>query len=106
MPTAASGAAGTPGYDASVDYVVDRLEAAGWNVELDEFQFIFVAAADSAAADAGERHVRNRRVHRHGHGDVTGNVIPVDINLTPPRGPPAAARPPTSPGSSRPATSR
>ena len=30
-------AAGLPGYTASVDYVVDKLEAAGWEVELDEF---------------------------------------------------------------------
>jgi hypothetical protein len=34
-------AAGTPGYTASVDYVVDTLEAAGWDVELDEFPFTF-----------------------------------------------------------------
>ena len=32
-------AAGTPGYDASVDYVVDQLEAAGWTVSLDQFDF-------------------------------------------------------------------
>ena len=35
-------AAGTTGYTASVEYVVDTLEAAGWNVELDEFAFTFV----------------------------------------------------------------
>ena len=32
-------ASGTPGYDASADYVVDRLEAAGWNVTTQEFQY-------------------------------------------------------------------
>ena len=32
-------AAGTSGYDASVDYVVSKLEAAGWDVELDLFDF-------------------------------------------------------------------
>ena len=32
-------AAGTPGYDASVDYVVEKLEAAGYQVELDQFDF-------------------------------------------------------------------
>jgi hypothetical protein len=31
-------AAGLPGYEASVEYVVERLEAAGWNVTLDEFR--------------------------------------------------------------------
>ena len=35
-------AAGTSGYEASVDYVVDTLEAAGWDVSLDEFPFTFV----------------------------------------------------------------
>ena len=33
---------GTPGYTESVDYVVDTLEAAGWNVTLDEFPFTFI----------------------------------------------------------------
>jgi hypothetical protein len=35
-------AAGTPGYDASVQYVVDRMTAAGYDVTLDAFQFVFV----------------------------------------------------------------
>jgi hypothetical protein len=35
-------AAGLPGYEASVDYVVETLEAAGWNVTIDEFAFTFV----------------------------------------------------------------
>jgi Zn-dependent M28 family amino/carboxypeptidase len=30
---------GTPGYDASVDYVVERLEAAGWETTVQEFEF-------------------------------------------------------------------
>jgi Zn-dependent M28 family amino/carboxypeptidase len=30
---------GTPGYDASVDYVVDRMEAAGYDVTIQEFEF-------------------------------------------------------------------
>ena len=32
-------ASGTPGYDASVDYVVERMEAAGYNVTIQEFPF-------------------------------------------------------------------
>ncbi len=32
-------AAATPGYDASVDYVVDTLQAAGWTVDLHQFDF-------------------------------------------------------------------
>ena len=34
-------AAGSPGYDASVDYVVGELEAAGYDVELQEFEFTY-----------------------------------------------------------------
>lgn len=33
-------AAGTAGYDASVDYIVDRAEAAGLDVSLDEFTYV------------------------------------------------------------------
>lgn len=32
-------AAGTPGYDASVDYVVERLEAAGYDPVIQNFDF-------------------------------------------------------------------
>ena len=32
-------AAGRPGYDASVDYVVEQLEAAGYTPEVQEFEF-------------------------------------------------------------------
>ena len=35
-------AAGTPGYDESVDYVVERMTAAGYEVTLNEFPFVFV----------------------------------------------------------------
>ena len=42
-------AAGTPGYDASVEYVVDKMTAAGYNVTLNAFPFVYVAAADAAA---------------------------------------------------------
>lgn len=35
-------ATGTSGYDESVDYVVETLEAAGYQVELDPFDFVFL----------------------------------------------------------------
>jgi aminopeptidase Y len=39
---------GSPGYDASVDYVVNKLTAAGWNVTLQPFQFqTFVSLSPS-----------------------------------------------------------
>ena len=76
-------AAATPGYDASVAYVVRTLRAAGWTVALDQFDFTVaepirqltpIAASYETGAFTGS-----------GLGTVTGPVIPVDINLTPPR---------------------
>jgi Zn-dependent M28 family amino/carboxypeptidase len=76
-------AAGTEGYAESVDYVAGLLRDAGYQVTLDEFEFQFVfpavleqltplpAATYETGAFTGSA-----------AGDVTGNVIPVDINLT------------------------
>jgi Zn-dependent M28 family amino/carboxypeptidase len=74
----------TPGYTASVDYVEETLLAAGWDVTrvpftypgtdvlLDQLTPVAASYPTSGAIGTDE-------------GDVTGNVIPVDINLTPPR---------------------
>jgi Zn-dependent M28 family amino/carboxypeptidase len=78
-------AAGTDGYDDSVDYVVRTLEQAGWNVTLDPVSITFnfppvlrqltpVAATYETGVYTGS-----------GSGNVTGNVIPVDLALAPPR---------------------
>ena len=74
----------TPGYDASVDYVVEQLEDAGWEVEVQDFdyeelvgelqQLTPVMATYESGGYTGS-----------GVGEVTGTVIPVDINLAPPR---------------------
>ncbi|GAA1168606.1 aminopeptidase PaaP [Ornithinimicrobium humiphilum] len=70
----------TPGYLASVDYVVDVLEGAGWTAEVVPFTYdaadvrleqLSPVSASYIAYDA----------EGTGEGDVTGNVIPVDINL-------------------------
>ncbi len=78
-------AAGTTGYDASVDYVVQKLEAAGWNVELDEFDFIFVPPPTLQQLTPVAATYETGAFTGTGFGVVTGTVIPVDINLTPPR---------------------
>jgi Zn-dependent M28 family amino/carboxypeptidase len=78
-------AAGTEGYDESVDYVAGLLEDAGYEVTLDPVQITFnfpavlrqltpVAATYETGVFTGS-----------GSGTVQGQVIPVDINLTPPR---------------------
>ncbi len=77
---------GTPGYDASAAYVVERMEAAGYQVTLDEFPFSFFRPPL-----CNRRH-RSRQPTRpvftgSSFGTVAGSVIPVDINLAPPRDP-------------------
>jgi hypothetical protein len=78
-------AAGTPGYTASVEYVVDRLKAAGWNVTLDEFDFLFFPPPILQKLTPMNASYETGAFTGTGTGDVTGNVIPVDINLAPPR---------------------
>jgi Zn-dependent M28 family amino/carboxypeptidase len=74
-------AAGTPGYDQSVAYVVGKLTAAGYDVTLHAFPFTFVplptlqqlapiAASHEAASFVGT-----------GYGSATADVTAVDINL-------------------------
>ena len=76
-------AAATPGYDASVDYVVDTMRAAGWSVDLHQFDF--------TVAEPIQQHTpivatyESAGVTGSGLGTVTAPVIPVDINLVPPR---------------------
>jgi Zn-dependent M28 family amino/carboxypeptidase len=80
-----SRAAGTEGYAESVEYVAGLLREAGYNVTLDpvEFEFVFPALLQQLTPIPA--------THETGTftgsppGDVTGRVIPVDINLVPPR---------------------
>ena len=78
-------AAGTPGYDASVDYVVETMEAAGWIVTLDEFDYLFTPPAVLQQLTPILATYATGAFTGTGFGEVSGNVIPVDINLVPPR---------------------
>ena len=78
-------AAGTPGYDDSVQYVVDRMTAAGYNVTLDEFPFVFVPPALLQQLTPVSATYETGSFTGTGFGDVTGNVTAVDVNLVPPR---------------------
>ena len=78
--------AGTPGYDASVAYVKDTLEAAGYDVELNEFPFTFVPPATLIQTAPGDPvEYETGAFTGSGFGTVTGPVIPVDLALEPPR---------------------
>jgi Zn-dependent M28 family amino/carboxypeptidase len=76
-------AAGTSGYDASVDYVVDTLEAAGWSVELNFFDFRVVQPVQQLTPTVATH--ASGGVTGSALGTVTNAVTPIDINLVPPR---------------------
>lgn len=72
---------GTPGYDASVDYVVERMTAAGYIVSVQEFQFqTFISLSPSVLEQvspppAGP--IANSIFSYSGSGDVTAPVTNV-----------------------------
>lgn len=80
-----SRAAGTKGYADSVDYVAGLLDAAGYEVTLDPFEFEFVFPALLQQLTPVNADYDTGAFTNSGSGDVTGAVIPVDINLVPPR---------------------
>src|SRR6187455_223011 len=77
-------AAGTPGYDASVDYVVDTLKAAGWTVSTHEFDFTVAQPIRQLTPAPATTHASGGVIGST-LGTVTAAVTPIDINLVPPR---------------------
>lgn len=78
-------ASGTPGYDASVQYVVNRMTAAGYNVTLNAFPFVYVPPAVLQQLTPISATYETGAFTGTGYGDVTAAVTAVDINLVPPR---------------------
>ena len=78
-------AAGTEGYAESVEYVAGLLREAGYEVTLDpvEITFNFPAVLRQLTPVAAD--YETGVFTGSGSGTVEGQVIPVDINLTPPR---------------------
>ncbi|WP_153397061.1 M28 family metallopeptidase [Ornithinicoccus halotolerans] len=74
----------TPGYEASVDYVVDVLQEAGWDAEVVEFGYPGVDNLLHQLTPTDQTHAVGTRVTGTGEGDVTGEVIPVDLSLADP----------------------
>ncbi len=81
-------ASGTPGYDASVDYVSFLLRAAGYEVTIDPFEFYaFTPEGPSAleqTAPTPTAYVEDEDfglLDQSDPGDVTAPVTPVDVQL-------------------------
>lgn len=74
-------AAGTAGYERSVDYVVETLEAAGWEVSIDEFPFTYVPPGQVQQLSPISASYENFVFTGTGYGTKTAAVTPVDINI-------------------------
>ena len=74
-------ASGTPGYDASADHVAATLEAAGWTIERQVFDFtVYTENSSSLVADGTP--VATQTMSYSGAGTVTdGTIVPVDLDL-------------------------
>jgi Zn-dependent M28 family amino/carboxypeptidase len=71
----------TPGYEASVDYVVETMTAAGWDVEVVPFTYQ-EAVAELEQLTPVQADIPTGGYTGSAVGDVTAAVVPVDINLT------------------------
>jgi Zn-dependent M28 family amino/carboxypeptidase len=78
-------AAGTVGYAQSVKYVADLLRDAGYEVTLDPVEITFNFPAVLRQLTPVQADYETGVFTGSGSGEIQGNVIPVDINLTPPR---------------------
>ena len=78
-------AAGTEGYANSVDYVAGLLKDAGYEVTLDPVDITFNFPAVLRQLTPVVAEYETGVFTGSGSGTVEGQVIPVDINLTPPR---------------------
>jgi Zn-dependent M28 family amino/carboxypeptidase len=75
-------AAGTEGYDESVEYVAGLLEDAGYDVTLDPVDITFNFPATLRQLTPVQATYETGVFTGSGSGTVQGRVIPVDINLT------------------------
>ncbi|MDG4792932.1 M28 family peptidase [Micromonospora sp. WMMD1082] len=84
-------ASGTPGYDASADYVAKLLKKAGYQVTRQQFDFAFYEEFGSSFAQVAPNPttyadgVDYELMSYSGAGVAEGLVVPVDLALEPPR---------------------
>lgn len=71
----------TPGYQASVDYVVEVLEGAGWSAEVVPFEYSVRTTRGVQQLTPTQATHSTGSITMSGGGQVTGAVIPVDLWL-------------------------
>jgi Zn-dependent M28 family amino/carboxypeptidase len=81
-------AAGTPGNTATTDYVLQTMQAAGWDARLQPFEFPFFQqtgpatfAQTSPTPATFTEDTDYTLMTYSGAGDVTGDVVPVDVTV-------------------------
>ena len=85
-------AAGLPGYDASVSYVVDKLREAGYRPVVQEFDFPYTEenselerlSPNPRVFVEGSEFVRNQFDSGTPKGEATGSLFPADVRLDAP----------------------
>ena len=75
---------GTQGYEESVDYVVETMETAGWNVTTDGFPFVHSPLGVLEQLTPAAANYETGSFSATGFGEVTGPVIPVDLSIADP----------------------
>jgi len=86
-------ASGTPGFDASVDYVVKKLRKAGYKVKKQPFTFPFFRDLEApvlSEVSPNARDIETETFQYSGSGDVTGQVIPTNDIVLPPSAEPSS----------------
>jgi len=80
-------ASGTPGYDASVEYVRKTMTQAGYQVSLQSFDFAFfqeLVPSEFEQVDPNNVQYESLTMTYSGSGEVVGNLVPTKDVLIPP----------------------
>src|SRR5262245_9963254 len=87
-------ASGTPGFDASLAYVKGKLQAAGYKVTEQSFTFPFFRELSDPTVSQVSPTPTDYETDTYqysGSGDVTGKVVPVNDNVSPPTPEPSSS---------------
>ena len=75
--------AGNAGHDASAEYVYELLDEAGYDVSYEEFTYNLAESDFEQISPDAMTYTEYYVAAGTGYGDVTGVVVPVDVNMNP-----------------------